>query len=63
LVIALRALTVSVEFTKRLNQEILKQTKNSCNEATYSIMIGRAYRNFSTQEIKNRSVIFSKGGE
>jgi hypothetical protein len=41
----------------------LQQTKDSCNEATYNIMIGRAYSNLSTQEMKNRSVIFSRGEE
>lgn len=62
-VAALRALTVSVEFTRRLHEEIVLQSMKSWDPALYDAVIQTTYATFSSNELVKRSVIFCNGGD
>ena len=63
LVAALRALTFSTEFTKRLHLEILRQSQSPWNLSKHDQVIKSIYSNFSTNDLVKQAQIFCKGGE
>jgi len=63
LVAALRALTFSAEFTKRLHEAIVRQSNEPCSRSQYDQAIREVYSRFAIEELVRRSEIFCKGGE
>ena len=63
LVGALRALTFSVEFTRRLHEEIVLQSMKPWYPVSYDQIISSTYSNFSAYDLVKRSTIFCNGGE
>lgn len=63
LVAALRALTFSADFTRRLHEAILQQSKQPCSRSQYDETIREVYSRFAIEELVRRSKIFCKRGE
>ena len=63
LVAALRALTFSTEFTRRLHLEILRQSQSPWNHSTHDEEIKSIYSKLSTNDLVQQAQIFCKGGE
>ena len=63
LVAALRALTFSTEFTKRLHLEILRQSQSPWDLPTHDQVIKSIYSRFSTNDLVQQAHIFCKGGD
>ena len=60
---ALRALTFSAEFTRRLHEEIVLQSMKPWDPGFYDSVIKATYSNFSTFDLVRRSTIFCNGGD
>mgnify|MGYP000865818535 CR=1 FL=1 len=60
---ALRALTFSAQFTRRLHEEIVLQSLKPWDPASYDAVIQSTYSNFSASELVKHSVIFCNGGD
>jgi hypothetical protein len=63
IVAALRALTFSVEFTRRLHEEILRQSESPWSSCRHDAVIESVYSRFTTQDLIERSIIFCNGGD
>ncbi len=63
LVAALRALTFSAEFTKRLHEAIRTQSKKSFSRSRHDQIVRDVYSRFTTDDLVLRSEIFCKGGD
>lgn len=62
-VAALRALTFSVEFTRSLHGEILRQSENPWSSSQHDAVIKYVYSRFTTEDLIERSIIFCNGGD
>ena len=60
---ALRALTFSAQFTRRLHEEIVLQSMKPWDPGAYDSVIKSIYSNFSTFDLVKRSTIFCNGGD
>ena len=63
LVAALRVLTFSAEFTRRLHEAILLQTQSPWDPAQHDQVIREVYSRFSTEDLVHRAEILCKGGD
>jgi len=63
LVVALRVLTFSPEFTKRLHQAIRLQSERSFSRSRHDQIVRDVYSRFTTDDLVLRSEIFCKGGD
>lgn len=63
LVVALRALTFSPDFTERLHQAILKQIERPWTKQEHEGLVRHVYSRYSTLDLVKRAEIFCKGGE
>ncbi len=63
LVVALRALTFSAEFTKRLHEAIRYQAEHQWNANHQERLVSQVYSKFTTNDLVLRSEIFCNGGE
>ena len=60
---ALRALTFSAQFTKRLHEEIVLQSMKPWDLRAYDSVIKATYLKYSTLDLVKRSTIFCNGGD
>ncbi|MFC1833553.1 hypothetical protein ACFL2Q_02320 [Thermodesulfobacteriota bacterium] len=63
LVSALRALTFSAEFTKRLHQEILNQSTKPWNPERHNEVIDDIHNKFNALDLVKRTVVMCRTGE
>lgn len=63
LVVALRALTFSPEFTEKLHLAILAQIQRPWNRNEYEKAVREIYNEFSTVDLVAKAEVFCKGGE
>ncbi len=63
LVAALRALTFSADFTKKLHEAIVHQSQQPFCQSRYDAAIREVYSRLSTEELVGLSEVFCKGGE
>lgn len=63
IVVALRALTFSPDFTERLHQAILKQIERPWTKQEHEGVVGHVYSRYSSLDLVKRAGIFCKGGE
>jgi len=62
-VVALRALTFSAEFTKCLHEAIRYQAAHQWNAIHQERLVSQVYSKFTTNDLVLRSEIFCRGGE
>ena len=62
-VVALRALTFSAEFTKRLEEVIRGQSEQPWSKAHHEEAVRYVYGRYSTMDLVERAEIFCRGGE
>ncbi|HTY24017.1 MAG TPA: hypothetical protein VMC85_12855 [Desulfomonilaceae bacterium] len=63
LVVALRGLTFSAEFTRYLHEAIVNQSKQPCSLSQHDLIVREVYLTLSTHDLVRRCEIVCKGGE
>lgn len=63
IVAALRALTFSVEFTRRLHYEIIRQSQQTWDPERHDRMVTYSYMKYSTLDMLKRGVVLCRGGD
>jgi hypothetical protein len=59
LIVALRALTLSLPFTKRLHQEIIRQSQYPLNMMDYHRVIEETYSEYSTNDMVEQAIMLA----
>jgi hypothetical protein len=52
-----------VEFTRRLHEEILRQSESPWSSWRHNAVIESVYSRFTTQDLVERSIVFCNGGD